>query len=229
MTFVKTLFLPTMYQSNYQLNMKKQLFFLMAIASVMITSCQSKTNEQPTTEQVVVDNIMARRSVRQYKQEPVKREQMETIVKCGINAPNAMNKQAWEVRVLDNKADIDSISKIYLAANPRYAAESTFRNMFRNAPTVAFLAAPANPNFMEVINIGLMAENMMLAAQSMGIGTCCLGGPVYFLNDNPDAKFFINKLNFSADYQLVLVLAFGYPDENPGAKPRDESKVIFID
>lgn len=208
--------------------MKKQLFFLTAIASVLITSCQCKNNEQLSTEQVVVENIMARRSVRQYKEEPVKREQMETIVKCGINAPNAMNKQAWEVRVLDNKADIDSISKVYLAANPRFAADSTFRNMFRNAPTVAFLAAPTNPNFMEVVNIGLMAENMMLAAQSMGIGSCCLGGPVYFLNGNADAEFFVNKLKFSDNYQLVLVIAFGYPDENPAAKPRDESKVLFI-
>ena len=78
------------------------------------------------------------------------------------------------------------------------------------------------------LDCGLLGENRMLAAQSMGLGTCCLGGPVRFIKDNADAKFFLDKLGFSDGYELIYILAVGYPDESPAAKPRDEGKVKFI-
>ena len=69
---------------------------------------------------------------------------------------------------------------------------------------------------------------MMLAAQSMGLGTCCLGGPVRWLTTNADSKFFLERLDIPEDYQLNYIIAIGYPDEQPEAKPRDESKVKYI-
>ena len=69
---------------------------------------------------------------------------------------------------------------------------------------------------------------MMLAAQSMGLGTCCLGGPVRFLNSNADAKFFLDLLDIPEGYKLNYIHDIGYPDENPDAKPRDASKVKYI-
>ena len=56
------------------------------------------------TEQgnAVVEAIMSRRSIRKYKDQPVEREKLETIVNCGINAPSGMNRQPWQVRVVDN-------------------------------------------------------------------------------------------------------------------------------
>ena len=50
----------------------------------------------------VVEAIMSRRSIRKYKDQPVEREKLETIVNCGINAPSGMNRQPWQVRVVDN-------------------------------------------------------------------------------------------------------------------------------
>lgn len=173
----------------------------------------------------VIDNIMARRSVRAYKAVPVGRDTMNVILKCGINAPNAMNSQNWEVRVLDNADEIAALTKIFAEANGQ-AARPGFVNMFRNAPTVAFVAHKADAG-MSQIDCGLLGENMMLAAQSLGIGTCCLGGPVRFLTDScPD---FLKKLDFSEGYELLFAIAFGYPDESPAAKPRDESKVRFVE
>ena len=59
---------------------------------------------------------------------------------CGINAPNGMNKQSWEVRIVDNPEFIDGITEVYKKANPKAAEDPSFKNMFRNAPTVAFIA-----------------------------------------------------------------------------------------
>lgn len=105
----------------------------------------------------VIDNIMARRSVRAYKAVPVGRDTMNVILKCGINAPNAMNSQNWEVRVLDNADEIAAVTKIFAEANPDQAARPGFVNMFRNAPTVAFVAHKADAG-MSQIDCGLLGE-----------------------------------------------------------------------
>lgn len=50
-----------------------------------------------------------------------------------------------------------------------------------------------------------------------------------FLNGTPEAKPYLDRLGFSQGYVLRTVIAVGYPDEQPEAKPRDPSKVKFID
>ena len=52
---------------------------------------------------LVIETIMARRSVRMYKDMPVERCKLQKIVECGINAPSGMNKQPWQVRVVDSR------------------------------------------------------------------------------------------------------------------------------
>lgn len=175
----------------------------------------------------VIETIMARRSIRKYKPEAVDREQMQTILDCGIHAPNGMNKQSWEVRVVDNPDFINGLTEIFKKENPKAAERPGFKNMFNNAPTVAFIAY--DPKYdMAQIDCGLLGENMILAAQSMGIGSCCLGGPVRFMK-SPVAAEYMKKLGFSEGYELLYAIAFGYPDETPAAKPRDASKVKFVD
>ncbi len=67
-----------------------------------------------------------------------------------------------------------------------------------------------------------------LSAWSMGIGSCCLGGPVRFMK-SPAAAEYMKQLGFSEGYELLYAIAFGYPDEMPAAKPREVSKVKFVD
>ena len=88
----------------------------------------------------VIETIMARRSIRKYKPEAVERDKMETILNCGIHAPNGMNKQSWEVRVVDNQDFINEPTEIFKKENPKAAERAGFKNMFNNAPTVAFIA-----------------------------------------------------------------------------------------
>lgn len=49
-----------------------------------------------------------------------------------------------------------------------------------------------------------------------------------FLNSSEEAKPYLQRLGFSEGYELLYILAVGYPDEQPAAKPRDASKVKFI-
>lgn len=189
-------------------------------------SAASAADTTVSRSEAVISTIMERRSIRKYKPQPVNRDTMNIILKCGINAPNGMNKQSWEVRVVDNPEFINGITAIYKKSNPEAAADPSFKNMFRNAPTVVFIANDPSYDCSQ-IDCGLLGGNMILAAQSMGIGTCCLGGPARFMR-SPEAAEYLKKLNFSKGYQPLYCIAFGYPDESPEAKPRNEEKVKFI-
>ena len=98
--------------------------------------------------------------------------------------------------------------------------------MFRNAPNIICVCTPAKGG--GELDAGLLGENIMLAAQSLGLGTCCLGGLVRFLKYEASAKFFLDRLDIPSDYQLNYIIAIGYPDEQPEAKLRDASKVKYI-
>ena len=175
----------------------------------------------------VLSNIMARRSIRKYLDKPVEHEKLEVILKCGINAPSGMNRQPWIVCVVEDQKLIADVTEVFKQENPEQVArDKDFKNMFRNAPNLICVCTPANGG--GELDAGLLGENMMLAAQSMGLGTCCLGGPVRFLLSNEKCKFFLERLDIPADYKLNYILAIGYPDEQPEAKPRDTSKVKYI-
>lgn len=184
-------------------------------------------NEVDSTNQVI-ETIMARRSVRKYLPQPVNRDTMQVILDCGINAPNGQNKQSWAIRVVDNPEFINGLTEVYKKANPKVAEDPNFRNMFRNAPTVVFIANDTAYDFSQV-DCGLLGENMILSAWSMGIGSCCLGGPIRFMKTDPGAAEYLKRLNIPEGYELLYCIAFGYPDESPAAKPRDASKVMFVE
>ena len=175
----------------------------------------------------VLSSIMARRSIRKYLDKPVEHEKLEVIAKCGINAPSGVNRQPWVVRVVEDQKLIADVTEVYKQENAEQVKrDKDFKNMFRNAPNLICVCTPANGG--GELDAGLLGENIMLAAQSMGLGTCCLGGPVRFLLSNEQCKFFLDRLDIPADYKLNYILAVGYPDEQPDAKPRDASKVKYI-
>lgn len=208
------------------------IVFAAACAALAVSCCpQNDRSTADSAENQVVKTIMERRSVRAYKPQPVGRDTMRIIVECGINAPNGMNAQPWEVRVVDSPAFIDGITALQLESMSeeqieRMKGQGEFRNMFRNAPTVVFIANRSDGSGQ--LDCGLLGENMILAAQSMGIGSCCLGGPVAFVRSEAAAEY-LAALELPEDYQLLYAIGFGYPDESPEAKPRDAGKVRFVE
>ena len=210
--------------------MKKTIVTL-GILGCMLAGCQNKQQETQAMsekqENQVVSTIMARRSIRKYKPQPVEREKMDLILKCGINAPNGQNKQSWEVRVVDNPALMEEIKEAIAKGHPDMPAEMV-KGCFRGAPTMVFIARDKSYDF-SAYDCGLLAENMMLSAWSEGVGSICLGSPVRFLTDNEECKPVLEKLGFSEGYELCLCVGFGYADEAPEAKPRDWGKVKYID
>lgn len=204
------------------------LFPLMACGGRNTQSQTASETPQDSETNQVIETIMTRRSIRQYKPQAVNRDTMQIILDCGINAPNGQNKQSWAIRVVDNPEYINGITEVYKKKYPKMAADPDFKNMFRNAPTVVFIANDKSYD-MSPIDCGLLGENMVLSAWSMGIGSCCLGSPIRFMQTEPEAAEYLKRLDIPEGYELLYCIAFGYPDETPAAKPRDASKIKFVD
>ena len=193
-------------------------------ASMATSCCDGNANVENSDKNSVIETIMARRSIRKYKPGAVDRETMKKILECGINAPNGQNKQSWEVRVVDKPEVMTEIKEYMKAANPNVKPEAV-EGCFRGAPTMVFVANDPQYDF-SAIDCGLLSENIMLSAWSLGVGSVCLGSPVRFLLNSPEA---MTRLGFSEGYTPVICIGMGYPAESPEAKPRDFGKVKFID
>lgn len=197
-----------------------KIFNLVAIMMIFgMVSCQSGQNQQQTVsdsgKNLVVENIMSRRSIRSYKPEQVKEDELNTIIQCAINAPSAMNRQSWEVRVVQNPELLKAMSAL------------SERDPFYGAPTVIIVASEVN-NTYSPVDCGLLGENILLAAESMNIGTCVIAGPIGAMNSPEAQESIVAKLNLPENYKPLFTIALGYKNESPEARPRDPAKVQII-
>ena len=129
-------------------------FRLMLVSAGLLVLCSCTPQGSRQTEAVadsvsvsqvnpVVETMMSRRSIRKYKPEAVEREKMQTIIECGINAPNGMNKQSWEIRVVDNPEFINSgftfrLFSAELMVTGSVAAELLVNRAISTAGDIAF-------------------------------------------------------------------------------------------
>lgn len=215
----------------------RHLFFIMAVCILTATSCcneckqNAACNDCCETENPVIQTIMARRSIRAYTDQTVSRELLDKITECGINAPNGMNAQQWEVRIVDSKEWLDNATSQYQQSVKGTPAEKefenpNFKNMFRNAPAVIFVAH--KPGHCTQVDCGLMAGNMMLAAQSLGLGSICMMGPLVWLKSDA-GKPIIESLGFSEGYEPLLCVGIGYAAEQPEASPRNKEVIKYVE
>lgn len=208
--------------------MKKLLTF--ALATLMFASCNQPKEQNAETESsndAVTELMMSRRSIRNYKDSLINRETLDEILKCGVNAPNGKNLQAYEIRVL-SPALIDSITSAVVKDNPQIGEREGFKNIFVDAPCVLCIAYDTTYD-MSQVDCGLLGENIILSAWSKGIGSCCLGSSARWIKDSPSAKPYLDKMGFSEGYELLYCIALGYPDETPEAKPRTMDKIKYME
>ena len=208
--------------------MKTLLTF--ALATLMFASCNQPKEQNAETESsndTVTELMMSRRSIRNYKDSLINRETLDEILKCGVNAPNGKNLQAYEIRVL-SPALIDSITSAVVKDNTQIGEREGFKNIFVDAPCVLCIAYDTTYD-MSQVDCGLLGENIILSAWSKGIGSCCLGSSARWIKDSPSAKPYLDKMGFSEGYELLYCIALGYPDETPEAKPRTMDKIKYME
>lgn len=210
---------------------------LSGFIALSLLSC--KENETPKTyytgsaTNAILDNMLTRRSVRKYTEQPISQEQIDTIMKSAIFAPSAKNLQPWEIRVIQNPKILAEINQRFLnyaegkelQGNASKYKEPGF-NVFYNAPTLIVIAVDkSNPT--AKLDAGISLQNILLSAHAMNLGTCPLGSLVSALN-LPENQDLIKLLNIPEGYEVGINVALGYPAENPKAPIRYTEKVKII-
>lgn len=159
----------------------------------------------------VLKAISGRRSHRAYKQEQLPEEVLSAILRAGLEAPSATNRQPWHYSVVQNAELIqevhdESARVMGKKGSPRFA-DSDFQ-MFYHAPTVIFIFGQKDFAWTQV-DCGIAVENMALAAEGLGIGSVILGLPApAFRGDRADELR--TRLECPEGYDFVIALALGY-------------------
>lgn len=211
---------------------------ILGLGTFLLFSCtqtenKNQTEMNNTSSNIVVETILKRRSVRSYKPEQIDEKQLDTIIQCGINAPSALNRQSWEVRVIQNTDLLNRINSRFvenakgksLQGSAAKAQEEGF-SVFHGAPTLIIVAKDKSNSY-SAVDCGLLAENILLSAESMNIGTCTIGNMASILND-PNSADLLSELHLPDTHEVVFGISVGYKNESPDAKPRDINKVQYI-
>lgn len=157
----------------------------------------------------LIDLIMSRRSIRKYKAEPIPQEILERILEAGRYAPSASNAQPWHFIVLTEPEIMDKLSH---GRWNSFIRESAF--------TVVGCAyeGSAYSRKWSTIDSTIALQNMVIAAWSLGIGSCWVG-------DFEDSEV-RRILNVPKDWKIISLISFGYPDETPSTTPRKPLKEV---
>jgi nitroreductase len=195
-------------------------------------------NIKATGEQIsnaVLDNIYQRRSVRNYSDQEVPDEIIREIIRAGTYAPTAVNKQPWRFVVVKNRQLIEKYDerakKAFLAAYGDTKDPEMIRFVqFLSKPTTRILyGAPvfilvfASPDVINDYDCALAAENMMLAAHSLGLGSCWIGLAAGLGNDAE----FLKEAGVPEGHKLIAPLIFGYPAKEKLKAPARNADVIL--
>jgi nitroreductase len=179
--------------------------------------------------------IRNRRSIRTFKVEQLKREDVESIVEAGLYAPSASNTQNLHYTVIQNQALVEDISKWIVEEVEKsgndYLKELVKRSggvIFRKAPTVIIMSSDGKDRF-GVVNAAAATENMLIAAESLGIGSCWIG-MIAILAASKNIEEYAKRLKLPAGYVLQFGMTLGYnASGNPDAPERRPDLVSFIE
>lgn len=153
----------------------------------------------------LLEIIKARRSIRSYKKEKIKKEDVLKIVEAGRWAPSASNNQPWRFIVVE---DEDIIKKI------GDATKILTINLFvKDAPLIIIIYTEKRHRWVD-IDCGMCAQNMILEAHSLGIGSCFIGA---FRE-----KRIKEIINLPEDFYIFGLITFGYPEGEVTKKERIE-------
>ncbi len=182
--------------------------------------------------------ILNRRSIRKYTQEQIKEEELQWILEAGKFAPSAANQQPWHFTVVQNKDLMQKISEACIVAvsksGNRYyeerlkAIKSKKTSLMFNAPTLIVVSGDEKAS-VPINDCSLAIENMFIAAESLGIGSCWIHALSILYSTEEGKVFLTNESIVPKGFTIVGSAAFGYKAvEQPSSAPRREGTVTII-
>ena len=183
--------------------------FMLALAMSVGASAQQTTEK--TDVQAAINNIMTRTSIRQYTDEPVAQADIETMLRAGMAAPTAVNKQPWHFVVINSKAKLAEL-----------AGDGPRGGMLKKAALAIVVcgnmekALPGKGQGFWVQDCSAATENILLAAHALGLGAVWTG----LYPDEERAGAVAQVLKLPETFIPLCTIVIGHPAEQP--QPKDK-------
>jgi nitroreductase len=188
----------------------------------------------------VIDAIHARRSTRSFMRQQIAPEQLETLLDAAVWAPSGGNNQSWLFTVVQNEEILLKLNELVREGFQHWvpdddypgklgakgASQKESYNFYYHAPTV--IIASNKPNYENAMaDCALALENVFLAAQSMGLGSCYLN-QLHWLRNDPGVREFLFKLGIPKEHTICSAAAVGQIDKKsvPPARKPNTTRIV---
>lgn len=190
----------------------------------------------------IIQTILHRRAIRRFDTRQIEEEILQEILQAGLYAPSAGGRQGVLFAVCQDREVNERLGKIKRANSsfrmstaenyvsreqPSIVDDPKLTNAFYDAPTIITLFAPKSFLF-SAEDCAIAAENMMLAADSLGVGSCYIGQGWTTFADRYGREI-LQKWEIPVNYYAVMQLLLGYPrkeDPHPAPKPRKDGRIL---
>lgn len=183
--------------------------------------------------------IRNRRAIRRYKAEQIKDEELNAILEAGLFAPSAGGMQRVKAAALQNREISEPLGRMNAVAmklkkaghvsdeQPSIIDDPSIKSGFYGAPTVIVIFNQEQ-NTYSIADSFCVAENMLVAASSLGIGSAIIGRAEQTF-DNEYGRQLMREWNIPEDYTARCFVIPGYIDgPYPSMKPRKEDRIRII-
>lgn len=189
------------------------LYIMMVLAAMISCSSSKERKEGAVTGNPALDNIFARKSVRTYLDKGVEKEKIDLMLRAGMAGPSGKDTRPWEFIVVSDRAILDSM-----------AAALPYAKMLAQARNAIIVCGDSTRSFYWYLDCSAAAQNILLAAESMGLGAVWTAAYPY-----EDRMQVVRKYTALPENILPLcVILFGYPATKEHPKQKyDEKKIHY--
>lgn len=174
----------------------------------------------------VITCIKGRRSTRSYLPKQISDNELNCILEAGVWAPNGYNRQPWHFTAIQNDNVLEELELIIKAEFVSEQVDSADFSLFFDAPTVIIVSAKRQ-GVSPVESCSAAIQNILLAAESIGLATCWTGGISLIKNEGAHKK--INKLlKLDNSYRALYAITVGYYNKKKGVAFKRRDGVINI-
>lgn len=152
-----------------------------------------------------IKNILERRSVRKFSEKQIPKEELDLIIKAGLYAPSAMNRQTWKFTVLTKTEDIQELAGVIAKQLDRDDYD-----MYK--PTVLIIPSNGRESKFGRDDNACALENIFLAAASLGIGSVWIN-QLHGICDEQPVRAMLDKYGIPDDHIVFGMAALGYSAE----------------
>ena len=167
-----------------------------------------------------MENLLTRRSCRNYKSEQVPDELLDKVLEAGTFAASGMNRQSTYLVAVRDKETHDLLSKI------NAGVMNSQNDPFYGAPCVIVVLAAPDPTYLE--DGSLVIGNLMNAAHALGLGSCWIHRAKQTF-ELTEGKELLKKWGLPENLIGIGNCILGFDTEAPAEKPRKEGRIIKID